>query len=155
MSEEIKKVILTITFSIIFLICWSFYPAYSQKMICGPSTEIIESVEKKFAERETERGIDEESAMLFVFTVGTNGSWSLLISPKSNPTALCMPLTGSNWVQGYNKSVGETYTGDVVTVNFDGDGNWRLYYFTKETGNLMPVAFGYGWERLWKFDKDL
>ena len=92
MSEEIKKVILTITFSIIFLICWSFYPAYSQKMICGPSTEMIESVEKKFAERETERGIDEESAMLFVFTVGTNGSWSLLISPKSNPTALCMPL---------------------------------------------------------------
>ena len=48
MSEEIKKVILTITFSIIFLICWSFYPAYSQKMICGPSAEMIESVEKKF-----------------------------------------------------------------------------------------------------------
>ena len=155
MEEDTKKVILTISATVIFLICWVTSPALSQRVICGPSDVILNSIEKQFAERETERGVEDENAMLVLFTVNMRGEWSLLISPKSDPTALCSPVTGKLWTQEYNKSSGVAFDGSIVTVNFDENGIWRMYYLDNNTGNLQMLMQGYNWERLWKFDKSL
>ena len=155
MEEDTKKVILTISATVIFLICWVTSPALSQNFICAPSEIILHSIQKQFGERVTERGIEEQNAMLVVITVNSDREWSLLISPKSEPTALCSPVTGRLWTQQYNKSSGIAFDGSVITVNFDENGIWRMYYLDNNTGNLQMLMQGYNWEGLWKFDKSL
>ena len=155
MEEDIKRVILTITATAVFLICWFTSPALSQRIVCGPSDVLVGSIERRFAERESERGIESNTDMLVILTVNIKGQWSLLISPKSDPTALCVPVTGNKWEQKYNKSSGVAFDGSILTVNFDDDGKWRMYYFESQTGNLQKLMEGYNWERLWEFDKSL
>jgi hypothetical protein len=42
---KIKQLILTITFTIIFIICWSFNNAQTQEVICGPRAYMLENME--------------------------------------------------------------------------------------------------------------
>jgi hypothetical protein len=131
---KIKQLILTITFTIIFIICWSFNNAQTQEVICGPRAYMLENME---------------------LTANTFGNWSLLLTPASNPKNLCVPLTGTKWKQAYNLSSGTAFDGSTFTIQFTDEGDFKMYWLDKNTKTLTLMIKGYDWTRFWEFDKTL
>tara|TARA_R100001163_G_C5050566_1_gene187437 strand:+ start:529 stop:993 length:465 start_codon:yes stop_codon:yes gene_type:complete len=152
---KIKQLILTITFTIIFIICWSFNNAQTQEVICGPRAYMLENMELRFGEKEIERGIDTQTGMMLLITANTFGNWSLLLTPASNPKNLCVPLTGTEWKQAYNLSSGTAFDGSTFTIQFTDEGDFKMYWLDKNTKTLTLMLKGYDWTRFWEFDKTL
>ena len=152
---KIKQIILTVSFTVIFIICLSFSNTQSQSIVCGPHSSVLQKMDIDFGEKQVARGIDRQTGMLLLITANTFGNWSLLLTPKSNPRSLCIPLTGKDWKQAPNMSSGTAFDGSTFTIQFDDQGDFKMYWLDKNTETLTLMIIGYDWIRFWEFDKSL
>ena len=150
----------------IFLVLCVFYityfvtPAYAthnntpgvQQVVCGDSETIIAGLEKRYGEKITEQGVDNDEHVLVVITASRKRTWSFLATPKGKPKTYCVLVTGTDWVQEKGISKGVGYDGSVVTVIFDEEGKWQLLFFNTTTKAISNVTTGYGWERVIDLD---
>tara|TARA_R110002020_G_scaffold29827_6_gene94268 strand:- start:1374 stop:1835 length:462 start_codon:yes stop_codon:yes gene_type:complete len=151
---KVKQFILTITFTIIFIICW-FSNSVNSELVCGPAPYVLNNMESRFGEKQIARGVDQETSMILIITANTLGDWSLLVSPASNPRHLCVPITGKDWLQQRQISSGTAYDGSTLTIHFDREGNFKVYWLDQINSELTLMITGYDWQRFWEFDKSL
>lgn len=124
-----------------------------QQVVCGDSKTLIDGLEKRYGEKITEQGIDNDENVLVVITVSPKRTWSFLATPKGKPKVFCVLVTGTDWLQEEGSSKGVSYDGSIVTVIFDKEGEWQLLFFNTTTKTVSNVTTGYNWERLIDLNK--
>ena len=68
-------------------------PAFAQQ-VCGPHTDIVKNLAKRYSEKPQAIGISSEGALLEVL-VSSTGTWTILVTEPSRMT--CLVATGQDW----------------------------------------------------------
>tara|TARA_R100001244_G_C5113197_1_gene121643 strand:- start:159 stop:629 length:471 start_codon:yes stop_codon:yes gene_type:complete len=122
--------------------------------MCIPKLALIEAMDNKYSEKETEYGIDgSSSSYVGIYVNAKTKSFTFTMTPKSNPSILCAIGTGTQWEQLPSVSRGVLSGGSLISIAFDeGTGDWQLMYFDKNKGVISVVTSGNSWERVIKIN---
>ena len=142
-------------FSIVCFVAWFlsifvlFFnkPASSQKMVCSERTLALQSLKKNFNEELTERGVTEQGLVVSL-AVAPNGKWTMLMTTNDNPYSHCIVASGKGWEQGSTASTGIAYSGNLVSIGFDDNGDWSMVVIQAVTNTIIPTIRGHAWERV-------
>ena len=123
------------------------------QLMCIPKAALIEAMDNKYSEKETEYGIDSRSASYVgVYVNAKTKDFTFTMTPKDQPTILCAIATGTQWEQLPGISKGIISDGSLISVSYGEDtGFWQLMYANKVTGTISIVTSGNSWERVVKF----
>ena len=126
--------------------------AIAQTM-CGPKPAMIEAMDNKFSEQETEFGIDNRSSSYVgVYVNAKTKTFTFTMTPKGQPSILCAIATGTQWEQLPGISKGIISDGSLISISYNKDsGLWQLMYVNIKTGNISIVTSGNSWERVVEF----
>jgi len=122
--------------------------------MCIPKLVMIEAMDNKYGEKETEYGVDGSSASYVgVYVNAKTKSFTFTMTPKGSPSILCAVGTGKQWEQLPSVSRGVLHGGSLISIAFDeGTGDWQLMYFDKNKGVISVVTSGNSWERVIKIN---
>ena len=151
MPNNFRRLILTISFTIIFIGCLFASPLIANQIVCGPKDVLLSGLEEKYGEKVAETGIDEET--IVTITVNLKAEWTILVVPKNQPNNFCVLATGRYWTQDDGSSKGIAEDGSVFTFIFEPDRTWRFVYMDKSTASIKQITTGYGWQRIIDFRK--
>jgi hypothetical protein len=120
------------------------------QLMCIPKAALIEAMDNKYSEKETEYGIDSRSASYVgVYVNAKTKDFTFTMTPKDQPTVLCAIATGTQWEQLPGISKGIISDGSLISISYSEEsGNWQLMYVNKKTGNISMVTNGNSWERV-------
>ena len=123
------------------------------QLMCIPKAALIEAMDNKYNEKETEYGIDtRSSSYVGVYVNAETKDFTFTMTPKGQPRILCAIATGTKWEQLPGISKGIISDGSLISVSYGEDtGFWQLMYVNIETGNISVVTSGNSWERVVKF----
>ena len=123
------------------------------QLMCIPKAALIEAMDNKYSEKETEYGIDSRSASYVgVYVNAKTKDFTFTMTPKGQPRILCAIATGTKWEQLPGISKGIISDGSLISVSYGEDtGFWQLMYVNIETGNISVVTSGNSWERVVEF----
>jgi len=123
--------------------------AKSQNM-CIPKAALIEAMERKYSEKETEYGIDSRSSSYVgVYVNAKTKDFTFTMTPNGQPTILCAIATGTQWEQLPGISKGIISDGSLISIVYNKEsGSWQLMYVNIKTGNISMVTNGNSWERV-------
>jgi hypothetical protein len=123
--------------------------ATAQNM-CIPKAALIEAMDNKYSEKETEYGIDSRSASYVgVYVNAKTKDFTFTMTPKDQPTVLCAIATGTQWEQLPGISKGIISDGSLISIVYNEEsGSWQLMYVNKKTGSISMVTNGNSWERV-------
>ena len=118
--------------------------------LCIPKAALIEAMDNKYSEKETEYGIDSRSASYVgVYVNAKTKDFTFTMTPKDQPTILCAIATGTQWEQLPGISKGIISDGSLISIVYNEEsGSWQLMYVNKKTGNISMVTNGNSWERV-------
>ena len=120
------------------------------QLMCIPKAALIEAMDNKYSEKETEYGIDSRSASYVgVYVNAKTKDFTFTMTPKDQPTILCAIATGTQWEQLPGISKGIISDGSLISIVYNEEsGSWQLMYVNKKTGNISMVTNGNSWERV-------
>jgi hypothetical protein len=120
------------------------------QLMCIPKPALIEAMDNKYSEKETEYGIDSRSASYVgVYVNAKTKDFTFTMTPKDQPTILCAIATGTQWEQLPGISKGIISDGSLISIVYSEEsGSWQLMYVDKKTGNISMVTNGNSWERV-------
>jgi len=120
------------------------------QLMCIPKAALIEAMDNKYSEKETEYGIDSRSASYVgVYVNAKTKDFTFTMTPKDQPTILCAIATGTQWEQLPGISKGIISDGSLISIVYSEEsGSWQLMYVNKKTGNISMVTNGNSWERV-------
>ena len=120
------------------------------QLMCIPKAALIEAMDNKYSEKETEYGIDSRSASYVgVYVNAKTKDFTFTMTPKDQPTVLCAIATGTQWEQLPGISKGIISDGSLISIVYNEEsGSWQLMYVNKKTGNISMVTNGNSWERV-------
>ena len=120
------------------------------QLMCIPKAALIEAMDNKYSEKETEYGIDSRSASYVgVYVNAKTKDFTFTMTPKDQPTILCAIATGTQWEQLPGISKGIISDGSLISISYSEEsGSWQLMYVNKKTGNISMVTNGNSWERV-------
>ena len=123
------------------------------QLMCIPKAALIEAMDNKYNEKETEYGIDtRSSSYVGVYVNAETKDFTFTMTPKGQPRILCAIATGTKWEQLPGISKGIISDGSLISVSYGEDtGFWQLMYVNIETGNISVVTSGNSWERVVEF----
>ena len=123
------------------------------QLMCIPKAALIEAMDNKYNEKETEYGIDtRSSSYVGVYVNAETKDFTFTMTPKGQPRILCAIATGTQWEQLPGISKGIISDGSLISVSYNKDsGLWQLMYVNIKTGNISIVTSGNSWERVVKF----
>jgi len=118
--------------------------------MCIPKAALIEAMERKYSEKETEYGIDSRSSSYVgVYVNAKTKDFTFTMTPKDQPTILCAIATGTQWEQLPGISKGIISDGSLISIVYNEEsGSWQLMYVNIKTGNISMVTNGNSWERV-------
>ena len=118
--------------------------------MCIPKLAMVEAMERKYDEKETEYGIDNRSAgYVGVYVNAKSKDFTFTMTPKGQPNVLCAIATGKQWEQLPGISKGVISDGSLISISYNKDsGLWQLMYVNKATGNISMVTHGNSWQRV-------
>ena len=120
------------------------------QLMCIPKAALIEAMDNKYSEKETEYGIDSRSASYVgVYVNAKTKDFTFTMTPKDQPTVLCAIATGTQWEQLPGISKGIISDGSLISIVYNEEsGSWQLMYVNKKTGSISMVTNGNSWERV-------
>ena len=120
------------------------------QLMCIPKAALIEAMDNKYSEKETEYGIDSRSASYVgVYVNAKTKDFTFTMTPKGQPRILCAIATGTEWEQLPGISKGIISDGSLISISYSEEsGSWQLMYVNKKTGNISMVTNGNSWERV-------
>jgi hypothetical protein len=120
------------------------------QLMCIPKAALIEAMDNKYSEKETEYGIDtRSSSYVGVYVNAKTKDFTFTMTPKDQPTVLCAIATGTQWEQLPGISKGIISDGSLISIVYNEEsGSWQLMYVNKKTGNISMVTNGNSWERV-------
>jgi hypothetical protein len=120
------------------------------QLMCIPKAALIEAMDNKYSEKETEYGIDSRSASYVgVYVNAKTKDFTFTMTPKDQPTILCAIATGTQWEQLPGISKGIISDGSLISIVYNEEsGSWQLMYVNIKTGNISMVTNGNSWERV-------
>ena len=120
------------------------------QLMCIPKAALIEAMDNKYSEKETEYGIDSRSASYVgVYVNAKTKDFTFTMTPKDQPTILCAIATGTQWEQLPGISKGIISDGSLISIVYNEEsGSWQLMYVNKKTGSISMVTNGNSWERV-------
>ena len=120
------------------------------QLMCIPKAALIEAMDNKYSEKETEYGIDSRSASYVgVYVNAKTKDFTFTMTPKDQPTVLCAIATGTQWEQLPGISKGIISDGSLISIVYNEEsGSWQLMYVNKKTGNISMVTNGNSWVRV-------
>ena len=120
------------------------------QLMCIPKVALIEAMDNKYNEKETEYGIDtRSSSYVGVYVNAETKDFTFTMTPKGQPTILCAIDTGTKWEQLPGISKGIISDGSLISIVYNEEsGIWQLMYVNKKTGNISMVTNGNSWERV-------
>ena len=123
--------------------------ATAQNM-CIPKAALIEAMDNKYSEKETEYGIDtRSSSYVGVYVNAKTKTFTFTMTPKGQPSILCAIASGTQWEQLPGISKGIISDGSLISIYYNKDsGLWQLMYVNKITGAISIVTSGNSWERV-------
>jgi hypothetical protein len=118
--------------------------------MCIPKLAMVEAMERKYDEKETEYGVDGRSkSYVGVYVNAKTKDFTFTMTPKGQPTILCAIATGTQWEQLPGISKGIISDGSLISIVYNEEsGSWQLMYVNKKTGNISMVTNGNSWERV-------
>jgi len=120
------------------------------QLMCIPKAALLEAMDNKYSEKETEYGIDSRSASYVgVYVNAKTKDFTFTMTPKDQPTILCAIATGTQWEQLPGISKGIISDGSLISIVYNEEsGSWQLMYVNKKTGSISMVTNGNSWERV-------
>ena len=120
------------------------------QLMCIPKAALIEAMDNKYSEKETEYGIDSRSASYVgVYVNAETKDFTFTMTPKGQPTILCAIATGTEWEQLPGISKGIISDGSLISIAYSEEsGSWQLMYANKKTGTISMITSGNSWERV-------
>ncbi len=94
--------------SFIFLMLFTFPTNAQQDRVCGPRTQFLKGLERKYDEIPTVLAIVKNGTLLEVVTSLNGGTWSLLITSPNRiggELQTCMVFAGEDWIFRENKKL--------------------------------------------------
>ena len=120
------------------------------QLMCIPKVALIEAMDNKYSEKETEYGIDtRSSSYVGVYVNAKTKDFTFTMTPKGQPRILCAIATGTQWEQLPGISKGIISDGSLISISYSEEsGNWQLMYVNIKTGTISMVTNGNSWERV-------
>lgn len=120
------------------------------QLMCIPKAALIEAMDNKYSEKETEYGIDSRSASYVgVYVNAKTKDFTFTMTPKGQPRILCAIATGTKWEQLPGISKGIISDGSLISIVYNEEsGSWQLMYANKKTGTISMITSGNSWERV-------
>ena len=120
------------------------------QLMCIPKVALIEAMDNKYSEKETEYGIDgRSSSYVGVYVNAKTKTFTFTMTPKGQPSVLCAIASGTQWEQLPGISKGIISDGSLISISYNKDsGLWQLMYVNKITGAISIVTSGNSWERV-------
>ena len=117
--------------------------AYGQS--CAPR-ESLEKAVRNYGEKHIGYGVDRPSEVYVTIYAARSGAWTFLMTPKNEPSLLCIVGTGTQFQNNDGGITGVLNDGSIFNISYSASGDWVLMYMDSRVMRWQEISKGYGWE---------
>jgi hypothetical protein len=117
--------------------------AYGQS--CAPR-ESLEKAVRNYGEKQIGYGVDRPSEVYVTIYAARSGAWTFLMTPKNEPSLLCIVGTGTQFQNNDGGITGVLNDGSIFNISYSASGDWVLMYMDSRVMRWQEISKGYGWE---------
>jgi hypothetical protein len=117
--------------------------AYGQS--CAPR-ESLEKAVRDYGEKQIGYGVDGPSESYVTIYAARSGAWTFLMTPKNEPSLLCIVGTGTQFQNNDGGIIGVLNDGSIFNISYSASGDWVLMYMDSRVMRWQELSRGYGWE---------
>ena len=106
----------------------------------------MEKAVRDYGEKQIGYGVDGPSESYVTIYAASSGAWTFLMTPKNEPSLLCIVGTGTQFQNNDGGITGVLNDGSIFNISYSASGDWVLMYMDSRIMRWQELSKGYGWE---------